>query len=67
MKHHNLPLTGIKDDFEVLRALVEFAKPLRGKSQTLSEYLNRVMIEKKMSAPVIYHRADLDRQTFNRC
>lgn len=66
MKHRNLPRTGIEDDFETMRALVEFAKPLRVKSQTLSEYLNRVMIEKKMSAPDIYHRADLDRQTFNR-
>lgn len=66
MKHRNLPRTGIEDDQETVKLLMEFASPLRGKLPTLSEYLNRQMDEKKMSAPDIYHRADLDRQTFNR-
>lgn len=66
MKHRKLPRMGIEDDFETVKALMEFTKPFRGKLPTLSEYLNRKMDEKNMSAPDIYHRANLDRQTFNR-
>ena len=64
MKHY-FPFREIEDDTPTAKALIEFVKPMCNQP-TLSECLNRLMAEKNMTAPEVYHRADLDRQTFNR-
>lgn len=33
---------------------------------TLTRYLNQVMMDKQLTPPQVYHRAELDRQTYNR-
>lgn len=45
--------------------LSEFVADL-GKGETLATYLLRLMDEKGLSSPQVYHRAELDRQIFNR-
>lgn len=66
MKHRILKLKSIEDDPKTIGALIAFAKQPLNMQPTLSEYLNRIMVDKQLESPDIYHRADLDRQTFNR-
>jgi len=65
MKHSILKLKSIEDDPKAVNALLTFAQPLK-KRPTLSEYLNKIMLDKHLDSPGVYHRADLDRQIFNR-
>lgn len=65
MKYRVHKFKRIEDNPETVRALLSFAGSTEN-SQTLSSYLNKIMIDKHLSAPQVYHRAELDRQIYNR-
>lgn len=66
MKHSILKLASIEDDPKTVSALIIFAKHPSNRQPTLSEYLNHIMADKHLESPDVYHRANLDRQTYNR-
>lgn len=66
MKTENiLRIQSIEDNPETVKALLAFAH-IAGDELTLTNYLNQVMADKQLTAPQVYHRAELDRQTYNR-
>lgn len=65
MKRTYRKLISIEDNPTLLSELNQSAIVLQ-QQPTLSEYLNRVMSEKQLSAPEVYHRAEIDRQMYNR-
>ena len=65
MKHRVYKFKRIEDDPETIKALLSFAGSA-GDTWTLSSYLNKMMLDKHLSAPQVYHRAELDRQIYNR-
>ncbi len=66
MKHNILKLASIEDNPNTVSSLIIFANQPSNRQPTLSEYLNRIMADKHLESPDVYHRADLDRQTYNR-
>lgn len=62
---NNFKIKSLVEDPKAVDALLAFAHPLKGKL-TLSGYLNCLMKDKGLTAPDVYHRADLDRQILNK-
>lgn len=55
----------VSDNPRAIRSLQTFIQDLPVAKQ-LSVYLNELMEEKQLTAPEVYHRAEIDRQTYNR-
>ena len=51
---------------EAVARLLAFSNAVTAANPTLSEYLNHLLEEKGLRAPEVYHRAEIDRQVFNR-
>lgn len=62
---NNIILHSIEDRPEVVNALIAFAHP-KTNSLSLTVYLNKLMAMKGLTPSQVYHRAELDRQTYNR-
>lgn len=65
MKHSILKIESIEENPETVKALLSFAYAA-GEPTTLTSCLNRIMTDKQLTPPQVYHRAELDRQTYNR-
>lgn len=65
MKHSILKVESIEGNPETVKALLSFAYAA-GEPTTLTSCLNRIMTDKQLTPPQVYHRAELDRQTYNR-
>ena len=65
MKYRVHKFKRIEDNPETVKALLSFAVSSEN-TPTLSSYLNKIMVDKKLTPPQVYHRAELDRQIYNR-
>lgn len=65
MKNNVHKFKSIEENPETVKALLSFVGSTEN-TPTLSSYLNKIMVDKQLTPPQIYHRAELDRQVYNR-
>lgn len=65
MKYNYSRIESIEENPETVKALLSFAYTA-GEPTTLTSRLNQIMADKQLTPPQVYHRAELDRQTYNR-
>ena len=55
-----------EDNPKMVEELIAFSESNADSIPTLSEYLNRLMAQKNLSAPEIYSRGEINRQVYDR-